>query len=378
MILRKGYSALSLTIIAVMIGPCLYCGAAFAEEQETTDVVYNLYFGDLHSHTSYSDGTGTPDEAYEAARASGADFFALTDHHYLLLDWEWEDILRSADDHDVEGEFVAMAGYEYFLAGINELNIYGIPYLPPDAGLTPKAYYQGDRMTGGSFFPWIYDWISEQEGAIGQWNHPLSYGCPVCWDYYQFDFWNEERDAAMGMLECYNWGYRDSSYYKALDAGWHMMPTATEDDHYGDWISPLGIRTVLLAPSLSREDLYEAMSEGRGYATLDSNLEIRFEVDGAVMSSRLGNPGAESYTASIDICDPDGDCDMITLVEIVSNGNTTVWSATPNSSSYKNPEIELPGSDGSQYFLVRVTTVSPLNGEVEGVTAWTAPVWTGY
>ncbi len=31
---------------------------------------YNLYFGDLHAHTDYSDGTGTPEDAYGAAYAA--------------------------------------------------------------------------------------------------------------------------------------------------------------------------------------------------------------------------------------------------------------------------------------------------------------------
>ena len=195
---RRCFSSLSFVIVIAMIGPALCGGTTKASEPTVTVPQYNLYFGDLHSHTSYSDGTGTPDEAFETARSAGADFLAITDHHYLLLDWEWADILRSADDHTVDGEFVAMAGYEYFLPGINEINIYGTVNMPPDAGLIPEAYYKGDRMTGGSFFPWIYDWIAQEPGAIGQWNHPLSYGCPVCWDYYQFDFWNEERDAADG------------------------------------------------------------------------------------------------------------------------------------------------------------------------------------
>jgi hypothetical protein len=377
MMLRKGYSVLCLALAIVMIGPCFYCGASLAVNEEETEAEFKLFFGDLHSHTSYSDGTSTPDEAFDAARSAGADFLAITDHHYLLLDWEWADILRSADDNTDDSGFVAMAAYEYFLPGINELNIYGTKNLPPDAGLIPQAYYKGDRMTGGSFFPWIYDWISEEPGAIGQWNHPLSYGCPVCWDFYQFDFCTEERDAAMGMLECYNWGYRDSSYIKALDAGWHIMPTATEDDHYGDWISPLGIRTVLLAPSLTRDNLYEAMREGRGYATLDENLEIYFTLNGAVMGSNLSDRGADSYTASLEIFDSDGAGDEITLIEIVSDDNKTVKRFEPMSSSFVNLDIELSGEGAPRYFFVRVTTVSPLNGEVEGLTAWTAPVWTG-
>ncbi len=376
MVSRKLISGLSLVVVIAMIGPSFCCGTALAVEAEEAEPEYNLYFGDLHSHTSYSDGTGTPDEAFEAAQLAGADFLAVTDHQHELNDREWADILRSAEDH-TSSTFVAMAGYEYYLRGINELNIYCTPNMPPNPGLAPPSYYQGERMTGGSFFPWIYDWIAEEPGAIGQWNHPLSYGCPVAWDYFQFDFWTEERDSAMGMLECYNWGYRDSSYIKALDEGWQMMPTATEDDHYGDWISPLGIRTVLLAPSLTSDNLYEAMREGRGYATLDENLEIRFTVNGEVMGSCLSNPGATSYTASIVIDDPDGLCDAITLVEIVSDGNETAWSFEPTGSSSVDETVVLSGDGAPRYFFVRVTTVSPLNGEEPGVTAWTAPVWTG-
>ncbi len=40
------------------------------------------YFGLLHSHTSYSDGMGTPDDAYKYAKKTGLDFFALTDHNH--------------------------------------------------------------------------------------------------------------------------------------------------------------------------------------------------------------------------------------------------------------------------------------------------------
>ena len=377
MISRKLISVLSLVIVVAMIGPSFCCDATVAVETEEVVPEYNLYFGDLHSHTSYSDGTATPDEAFEAARLAGADFLAITDHQHELNDREWADILRSAGEHTEDDKFVAMAGYEYYLRGINELNIYGTPIMPPNPGIPPPSKYEGDRMTGGSFFPWIYDWIAAEPGAIGQWNHPLSYGCPVAWDYFQFDYHTEERDSAMGMLECYNWGYRDSSYIKALDEGWHMMPTATEDDHYGDWISPLGIRTVLLAPSLTSDNLYEAMRMGRGYATLDGNLEIRFTVDGEVMGSNLSNPGAPDYTVSIMINDPDGLGDAITLVEIVSDRNETAWSYEPTSSSSVDETVVLSGDGAPRYFFVRVTTVSPLNGDEPGVTAWTAPVWTG-
>ena len=377
MMLRRGYSVVSLAIVIALVGPCFCYGDALAMRADRNETVYNLYFGDLHSHTSYSDGTGLPDDAYAMAKASGADFLAITDHYFPLKEVEWQATLESADRNTADGEFVGMAGYEYYLPGINELNIYGSENLAPMSGLTPGAYYQGDRMTDYSYLPWLYDWIAQEPGAIGQWNHPSSYGCPLIWDFFQFDYCTAERDAGMGMIECYNWGYRDASYIKALDAGWHVMPTATEDDHYGDWISPLGIRTVLLAPSLTRDNLYEAMREGRGYATLDENLAIRFTVDGAVMGSDLATPGAVTYSASIEINDPDGAGDEITFIEIVSVGNETVWSYAPMSSEFVNLDIELDGGSCPRYFFVRVSTASPLLKEAPGLTAWTAPVWTG-
>src|SRR5882672_2224067 len=42
----------------------------------------SVYFGDLRSNTSYSDGSGTPAEAYAMAKAAGLNFFAITQHNH--------------------------------------------------------------------------------------------------------------------------------------------------------------------------------------------------------------------------------------------------------------------------------------------------------
>ena len=79
--------------------------------------------------------------------------------------------------------------------------------------------------------------------------------------------------------------------------------------------------------------------------------------------------------AWIKIEDPDGAAvDEITLVEIVTGGGEVVSIGIHNGSLV---ELTLTlDSEDARYFYVRVTTASPLNGE-PGVTAWTAPVWTG-
>jgi hypothetical protein len=178
----------------------------------------------------------------------------------------------------------------------------------------------------------------------------------------------------MNIIEVYNDVFYEDSYIMALDAGWHIMPAANSDTHYPDWIAGHEMRTVLLAENRIAEYLYDAMSACRGYATLDKNLEIYYTLNGAIMGSDLSNPGVTDYTASIQIGDPDGLGDEITLVEIISNGGEVI-EAIVTSGDYVDITVDLESED-AQYFYVRVTTASPLNGD-PGVTAWTSPVWTG-
>ncbi len=72
-----------------------------------------VYIGDLHAHSGYSGGQGTPVEAFTSARASGLDFFALTEHAYLLTEMEWQDVLTQAEAATVAGAFVGLRGFEY-------------------------------------------------------------------------------------------------------------------------------------------------------------------------------------------------------------------------------------------------------------------------
>lgn len=69
--------------------------AAFPEPAPRADALpapsgeYEIYFGNLHSHTGFSDGIGVPEHAYDYARYTAElDFLAITEHsnlydHYL-------------------------------------------------------------------------------------------------------------------------------------------------------------------------------------------------------------------------------------------------------------------------------------------------------
>ncbi len=363
-----------LSAVAMFVMICPFIGAIAAPESvtEETEPTYYLYFGDLHAHTSFSDGLGTPEEAYRQARENGADFMATTDHNYVMSPDDWATTLVMADENTEDGVFIAIAGFEHFIPGLGEINTFNVPTM--DLGVWNPGY---SRLRQEAL-PTYYETVAERDG-IGMWVHPT---WAFSKEFDDFDYRTDTSDQAMGLLEIHNYGnweyYRqlddEPSYIMALDNGWHVMPAATSDTHATNWITGYGARTVLLAESLTRHDLYDAMAAGRGYATVDNNLRVDFRLNGALMGSTLS--GIDStYAAMMHVVDPDDTpSDFITKVEIVSDGGRVVDTLDVNAADVTwTVTIE---DDHASYFYVRISTASNIDGNA-GVTAWTAPVWTG-
>ena len=91
---------------------------------ERTNEKYNLYFGQLHSHTNYSDGSGSCEDAYQHASAvDNLDFLAVTDHSNSFdnadaasiadgsVSSEWAEGHALADKYTTK-DFISIFGYE--------------------------------------------------------------------------------------------------------------------------------------------------------------------------------------------------------------------------------------------------------------------------
>ncbi|MGG7144857.1 5'-nucleotidase C-terminal domain-containing protein [Clostridium nigeriense] len=339
------------------------------------EVTKNLYFGQLHSHTNLSDGTGTVDEAYQyAENIANVDFLAITDHSNWFdndtkanitdgsASTKWNTGKAAADKYTKNGEFVAIYGYEMTWSG--STGGYGHINTFNTEGFETRSNSKMDLQS-------YYNVLKTQSQSLAQFNHPgKTFG-----DFSDFAYYDEAIDNVINLIEVGNGegeigssGYFQSyEYYtRALDKGWHLAPTNNQDNHKGKWGNANTGRTVIEASELTRESIYDAIREKRVYATEDENLKISYEVNGNTMGSIL--PDTDNLNFEVNIEDID-EGDNIKNISIIGDGGKVIQSIDNVNSNNKEWKFSLDESTSS-YYYVRVE-------QVDKDIAVTAPVWVG-
>ena len=346
---------------------------------------YNLYFGQLHSHTNISDGAGSVTEAFQhASRVENLDFLAVTDHsnsfgnqtsdntevQYAQIDLgkdmsslsaEWAEG-HSAAAAVTDEDFVGIYGFEMTWSGgfghINTFNTLGYESRnDPDYANNPTGHIN------------YYNKLVEVESSLSQFNHPgTTFG-----DFADFGYYSQAYDERINLIEVGNGegaigqsGYFPSyEYYtRALDKGWHVAPTNNQDNHKGNWGDSNTARSVVLASELTEDAIYDAIANHRVYATEDNDLSILYSLNDNVMGSIIGEQ--ESVQIVAEISDPTDSADM--TVEVIVNGGLVAASQTLSGGD-GTLTFSFPSNDYSYYYL-RIT-------QADRQIAVTAPVWTG-
>ena len=144
---------------------------------ERTSEKYNLYFGQLHSHTSYSDGAGTAQQAYEhASGVENLDFLALTDHSNSFdnadsasitdgsMSEEWTEGHELAQKYTTD-DFVGLFGYEMTWSnGLGHMNTFNTE------GFQSRT--QTEFSTYSTALQNYYAALKTAPQSISQFNHP--------------------------------------------------------------------------------------------------------------------------------------------------------------------------------------------------------------
>ncbi len=242
----------------------------------------NCYYGEVHSHTTESDGKGgTPEEAYRYARDVGhADYFSVTDHSTYLTDDRFGVLIPSvAEKMNVPEHFAALWGYEmsydadsgYF----GHLNVYGLRHVEPIS--TP-------------LFSWYEKLAGEKQKLLGEFNHPGEK-----WGDFEEFAYNRRLDDIFNLIELrideYGIPVIEEEYDRCLRRGWHVGPVSNEDTHGANWTTQREETGAVLAPELSAESIAEAMHARRTFATTDRTFRIFYTANGAWMGSVLKKTG---------------------------------------------------------------------------------------
>ena len=360
------------------------------------EATFQRYFGQLHSHTQYSDGAGSLESALAYVKAlpdnANVDFVAFTDHsNYfdsknnpnveaalydtsLVKDsdpnhsWATYKNTVAAFNAANAGKMVAIAGFEMtWSGGPGHINTFNTP------GIVSRNNTTLNNKTKDAGLQAYYKLLSQTEGAnsISQFNHPgTTFG-----NFIDFGYWDAVVDTRMYMVEVGNGegqigagGYYPSyeQYIMALDKGWHVAPTNNQDNHKGRWGNANDARDVILTDDFTEDGIYVALRARRMYATEDKNLDLDYTVNGNMMGSIIDVP--EKLNFEISFNDPDR-TDSIAKVELVVNSGKVAYTWNSAADLAKG-SVSVELAPEYTYYFVRVT-------EGDGDLAVTAPVWVG-
>ena len=360
------------------------------------EATFQRYFGQLHSHTQYSDGAGSLESALAYVKAlpdnANVDFVAFTDHsNYfdsknnpnveaalydtsLVKDsdpshsWATYKNTVAAFNAANVGKKVAIAGFEMtWSGGPGHINTFNTP------GIVSRNNTTLNNKTKDAGLQAYYKLLSQTEGvdSISQFNHPgTTFG-----NFIDFGYWDAVVDTRMYMVEVGNGegqigagGYYPSyeQYIMALDKGWHVAPTNNQDNHKGRWGNANDARDVILTDDFTEDGIYAALRARRMYATEDKNLDLDYTVNGNMMGSIIDVP--EKLNFEISFNDPDR-TDSIAKVELVVNSGKVAYT-WDSAADLAKGSVSVELAPEYTYYFVRVT-------EGDGDLAVTAPVWVG-
>lgn len=349
---------------------------------------YKVYFGDLHVHTAYSDGSGSFDELFNLYKnVYRLDFLAITDHDALRLGnnhfspGEWAYLKALNEIYNQPGEFVTINGYEWThstwsgrqdsTVQIGHKNVYfrggeKSPFfnhhgkIAYDAVSLFKTLHDHDAIAFPHHPPWggmtwedhdpeiqtNYEIVSIHGANEYMGNRPIPHRGGMPGTFAQDGLARGKIIGFVGASDAHGLYYHSNE-------GWR------EDAYKGGWTG------VLLNEPLTREAVWQALKARRNYATAGEKHYVEFSIDGHPMGSviTVHKPPIIAFEVrSYDI-----------LYAYIIRNNQELWVSGKIGglrTGYKGLRDETIAS-GKNFYYLRVVYK-------DGTVAWSSPIWVHY
>ena len=355
---------------------------------------YQYMYGNLHGHSSYSDGnkdntTKIPADDYAFARdALCMDFLGISEHNHA-------------------GAGMALSNYPLGFAQANAINgvtggvsgnsivtLWGMEWGVISGGGHVITYGFDDQLVGweaGNYnifcakndYTSLFGLINGQTDAFATLAHPNSadYG-NIAGTAYDATKDNAiagvavESGPAFSTSTTYN-DFPSSlaylGYYKTMLAkGYHLGPTMDQDNHNLTFGTANSNRLVVLTTSKTRAEVVNAIRSMRFYASQDCNVRIDYKLNSFVMGSLVTNSGVPSITLSV----TDIDGENASSIELwggqvgssVPAGPIKTFAAV-NSITFNSGNVENTQANLTTYYYFAIIT------QDDGNKIVTAPIW---
>ena len=332
-----------------------------------------ILWSDLHGHSQFSDGTGTPEDYFSYARdVSGLDVAALTDHDHWgmrFLDQHtemWTELQETVGRFNEPGRFVALAGYEWtsWLHGHRHV-LYFEDESPIFSSMDPK-YETPEQL-----------WKAlENHTAISVAHH--SAGGPVStnWDFLpdahiepvtevvSVHGSSEAPDSPRVIYDPVDGNFVRDAIGKGVPFGF-VGSGDSHDGHPGlaQLASPNGGLAAIFSEEKTRDGVLDALRSRRAYATNGPRIWLRLNLDGHPMGAQLSPASTATQQLQYSVAGTA----PIDRIDLVHSGHV-VGSFPGEGQREASGTVDIPALESGGYVYIRVV-------QVDGGAAWSSPIY---
>jgi len=315
----------------------------------------NIFFGDLHNHCNLTYGHGDMRDAFEAAKQQ-LDFVSVTPHAMWpdipgkddprlgwVIDYHvdafkrlresgWKEYVKMTNEYNKEGEFVTFLGYEIHSMKYGDhvaLN-YDLDAPLIEAESVPDLK---EKLKGRKAFVTPHH-MGYQEGYRGyNWDffeeNPIT---PFVEIYSRHGLAEEDLGDYPNLHDMGPRNYEGTMLY-GLNQGHKFGTMASTDQHagypgsYGDGL------IAVIAPTNTRDALWDAMQNRHIYALTGDKIKLDFRINDAIMGDvTQGNKRNISVNVEAQ--------DFIDYIDIIKNGKRL----TRIDGNFSNDELKIEGN----------------------------------